>query len=193
MPTISRRRTVVSLYLGNYEAELDELYNQVMKAQRAESVQPKRMSSKSEAFALAKRYDELAEEARESAVEVTVWAVSFRTWTELEEKHPPRPGNQRDQLSGFNRAGFLADLVTASLASDPDGGIDPRDLDKLLEVGGKILDELGGEEMSRFHYAKLEKAAWDMNNSEVDLPKESLAYVITQANGAESRRRSASE
>lgn len=174
MPKIERRRRTIRFYQGHYEDRLNLLRERVVQAEIMDR-QQQRMSSKSLAAKLAREHDKLAAEAEETAVDVTVWAISRTDWSPLADRHPPRDGEVEDRRNGVNMETFTADLVLASLV-EPDAA---TDLDDRLAKGRDILDELG--DLSQAHWRRLEIAAWEVNVTDDDLPKSSLVSLLQQS------------
>ena len=205
MSTIERRSTVVPLYQGAYAQRLADLLDETMAKQRAaeaaeadeESAGPRRVGQVSlarqlatEAKSLAKQYDDLLAEAETRTVKVTLWEISYRHWSGLRDEHPPRDDDRRDATFGMNMKTFPSAVLRASLVpSDQSANI--TDLTRLVALGQSILDELG--DISGMHYAKLEKAAWDMNVEDDALPKFSLVSLLTEASASDSTPPPASE
>lgn len=188
MPKIERRRTKVTLYPGNYEAELADLLERAMAAQREEeSSGTRRAGTKSKAVALAKDYDEKRAEAVSAGVEVTLWAISYLDWGPLADEHPPRDGNADDAKQGVNMDTFPAALLRASLVT-PDT---TNSLEELKAAGEIALRELGA--ISRVHYVKLETAAWNVNVGDDSIPKFSLVSLLKAQRDLDSKRPSESE
>lgn len=208
MSKIERRRRVVSLHHGNYEAELAALLDKTMAAQRAEASDgaagaPRRAGQRSdqkESVALASRYDALLTEAEESAVKVPVWAITHDEWSQLADEHPPRddlPEDkengvaarvfQDDKDRGVNAKTFPPQLLRAALV-DPsvhvDGDTSEERLTNRIAMGDKILADLG---LSRIHYVKLETAAWNVNVGDDALPKFSLVLFLKQGSEDDSK------
>lgn len=176
MPKIERRRMTVPLYQGHYEAQLSELVDKVMAAERAEeSGGARRFGGKSEAMTLAKQYDDLVTEAEEQAVRVTVWAIRYDQFGQIADEHPPREGNADDRLRGVNLKTFPMQLLLASLAPPE---TDADTVEELVAAGKAVLKELG--HISQLHYVKLERAAWDVNVGDDALPKSSLVSLLRQ-------------
>lgn len=171
---IERRRATVTLYQGNYEAELADLMERAMAAQRAENTSVRRFGEKSESMALAAEYDALLAKAEEDAVKVTVWAISNNEWQPLADEHQPREDDAKDATFGVNMSTFPAVLLRASLVAPGETG-----------DGEKILAELG--DISRVHYLKLETAAWNVNVGSDALPKFSLVSLMTEAKEPDSK------
>ena len=188
MPTkIERRRTTVTLYQGNYEQELADLMEQALAAQREEEIAGnKRQGTRSKSIQLAKKHDELITEAEQSAVKVTVWAISYNEWGPLADRHPPRENDGSDSQRGVNMKTFPPDLLYASLA-EPGVG----DLDEMLTAGKGALRELG--DLSQVQYVKLENAAWNVNVGDDALPKYSLVSLLKRQRDPDSTPLSDSE
>lgn len=174
MPTkIERRRTVVTLYQGDLEHQLTDLMEQALAAQRHEELTAnQRAGTRSKAMQLAKKHDELVASAEDTAVKVTVWAISYNEWGPLADRHPPREDEGEDKNRGVNFKTFPRDLLYVSLV-DPSQDLD---LDEKLAAGKVALRELG--DLSQVHYIKLENAAWNVNVGDDALPKYSLASLL---------------
>jgi hypothetical protein len=186
MTKIERRRATVTLHHGNYEAELAELLDKTMAAQRKEETTPGRFSEKSAAIALAKQHDDLLAEAEASAIKITVWAIRHDEWSVIADEHPPREDDAEDAKRGLNMKTFPKALLLASLA-EPKDYADP--VGQQAE-GQRILDDLAP---SRVHYAKLESAAWNVNVGDDALPKFSLVSLLKQQRDPDSGQQPDSE
>lgn len=171
MPKIERRHTVVTLYQGGYEHQLQQLEAEAITAQTNDEM-VKRQGSKSTAAKLAKKYDDLRREAEETAVTVTVWALSHREWSQLADQHPKRNEDSADQRLGFNTA-TLPDALIAPCLVEPEGA---SSLSDRVAKGQAVLDDLG--DLSHVHHLKLQAAAWEVNTGDDDLPKYSLASLL---------------
>lgn len=181
MPKIERRRATVTLYQGHYEPRLAELVEKIDKAEREEARGQQRNATKSKAMALAKEHDELVDEAAESAAKVTVWALSYLEFGPLQDRHPPRDDEPRDERSGVNMKTFPPALARCSLVEPGTA----KDLDDLLVQGEVALRELG--DLSHLHYTKLERAAWDVNVGDDALPKYSLVSMLKRRRDPDSK------
>ena len=117
-------------------------------------------------MALAKQYDTKAAEAEAAGVEVVINEISNTAWQKLADEHPPREDDERDKFNALNMSTFPAALLKVAL--DPAASVD--------------LDEL-----SRVHYVKLERAAWNLHNGADEIPKESLVSLLNQQRDADSK------
>lgn len=184
MTTVERRSTVVQLHQGGYAQQLKDLLDETMAAQRAEdSGGPRRVGERSKAMDLAKKYDKLLAEAESSAISVTLWEISYRHWGFLSDAHPPREGDKTDEVRGVSMKTFPHALLCASLVSGEKSEL-VTDTNKLVELGQATLDGFG--DISRLHYAKLERSAWAINVEDDALPKHSLVSLLTQASEPDS-------
>lgn len=165
MSKIERRKITVKLYPGNYASRLSALRDDITSALIAEESAPKRANTRSRAAALAREHDKLQTEAEEVALNVEVREISNIAWQRLADEHPPREQELGDQRAGMNIKTFPAALLRAALGD--------TDLD---------LDE-----MSRAHYMKLERAAWDLHNEGGDFPKVSAVSLLKQAKDTDSK------
>lgn len=201
MSKIERRRRVVPLQHGHYEAKLAALFDKVMAAQRAEAADttanaPRRAGQRRpqlESVKLATEYDQLQTEAEESAREVVVWAITHDEWSQLLDDHPPRddiPEDKEngvaakkfdlDKTRGVNTKTFPPLLLRASL-TDPDEDLN---LDERIANGEQILKDL---KLSQIHYVKLETGAWNVNVGDDALPKFSLVSFLNQGSDGDSK------
>ncbi len=195
---IERRRATVTLYQGDVEQQLADLRNQALAAERVESAGQRRHGTKSESIALAKAHDDLLAGAEESAVKLTVWAISYLEWGPLADDHPPRQdvavkdqgvaaeSFPDDKQRGVNMKTFPPALLRASLVEP---GV-ATDLADLLAKGEVVLS---GLDLSRVHYVKLERAAWNVNVGDDALPKFSLVSLLKQQRDLDSKQRNDSE
>lgn len=183
---ITRRRAVVTLFQGNYEAELADLMERAMSALRVEEAGQKRAASKSTANALAREFDAKTAEAEETAEKVTVWALRYDQMQDLEDEHPARDGDATDARFGVNMRTFPKALLEASL-------VDPSttsDLSEIKTAGAAALADL---DVRKAHYKKLETAAWNVNVGDDNIPKESLTLLLKQARDPDSKQQPDSE
>lgn len=183
MSKIERRRTVVTLYQGDLEAQLADLLDKAMAAERAEALTVRRMAQKSEAMELARQHDELLATAEEAAVKVTIWAITNTQWSLLANEHPPREDDAEDKRRGVNMETFPEALLHASLVSPEDSG--GLGLEALLTKGADALAAIG--DISRVQYVKLERAAWNVNVGDDALPKYSLVSLLREQRDPDSK------
>ena len=163
-----RRKAVVTLYPGNYQAELNELMERALEAERnKKAAGPRRAGQKSVTTAddLAEEYDAKLAEAEAAGVEVVLREISNMEWERLLEAHPPRDGDARDLAVGYDRPAFQRALVEAAIG---DAAID-------VDV------------MSRAHFIKLANAAAELHGADDSLPKESLASLLKEYREAASK------
>ncbi len=124
---IERRRRIVPLHQGNYEAELVDLMNQAMAARRAEVAEEaeaaeaagpplragQRAASKrpKKSLQIALQHDELLTESEQTAVKVPVWAIGHDEWSQLADDHPPREDIPEDKEAGVAAKTFPDDRL----------------------------------------------------------------------------------
>jgi hypothetical protein len=169
-----RRKAVVTLYPGNYQAELNDLMERALAAEReGRATGPRRAGAKAktDADALAQEYDAKLAEAEAASVEIVLREISNMEWEELAEAHPPREDDARDAVAGFNRQAFQRALVEAS-------------------IGDKAIDL---DAMSRAHFMKLANAATELHGADDSLPKESLVSLLKQYRESGSKQQPDSE
>lgn len=179
MTAITRRHAIVTLYDGDHHAKLSTLIEEAMSAygDEATGVSPQRFGTKSVANAKAIEYDAAVKEAEETATKVAVWALRYDHMTDLQDEHPPRTGEVADESYGVNMKTFPRALAEISLI-DPVTTDQVTDLAELQSMGRAAMLELG---VSKAQYLKLESAAWNVNNLGDEIPKESLASLLTEA------------
>lgn len=203
MSKIERRHKVVKLYRGNIEPELTALLDKAMAAHRAEAAEeakevegpPRRIGQVPKSKALKKsieygiQYDKLLTDAEEAAVAVTVWAIGYDEWSQLNDAHPAREPIAANEETGVTAKAYLKDqergvnvdtfpplLLKAALV-DPD--VEVADLEDRIAKGTQILADLSP---SRTDYVKLETAAWNVNVEGDAIPKAfSLVSFLTAA------------
>lgn len=177
---MERRRITVTLYPGNFEAEIADLERRALAAAVAETSAVKRAGTRSESMRLAKERDDRLAEASTSAVDVTVWAISYLEWGPLADEHPPRDDDPGDKRHGVNLKTFPLALLKVSLVTPGEA----KSFDDLKARGESALTGLG--EISRVQYAKLETGAWEVNVGDDALPKYSLVSLLKQQRGPDS-------
>lgn len=187
MSITDRRRTTVTLFSGQFEAELSDLFDRASQAQVAEATQPKRASTKSEAMRLAKEWDDKRAEAEKTARKVLVWAISYTHFGPLQDEHPPREDEAEDQVHGANMKTFPLALLKAALVTPADDDT----VEQLKAKGEAALEALGG--LSQVQYKKLELAAWAVNVGDDALPKFSLVSLLQQQRDPDSKQPNASQ
>lgn len=169
---VAPREKVVEIYSGDVEALLESLNAAITEAHADEAVRPKRNAQKSEALRLAEEYDKVVEAAREEAVKVTLRAVPHRTYRQLQEAHPLRKGNKRDEVYGVNEDTFFAALVKASLVSP--------------EVTDEQFEEFE-DSCAAAAWLRLTNTAFELTTGEVALPKSSAVSVLRRMRGSDSQ------
>jgi hypothetical protein len=170
-PLMSTPRTiVVHLLPGDYNTKLSELAERVDQAEReARSDKRKRAA----AMKLAEEIDELRDPANiPGVVSVTVRGIPERAQRQMQDAAPPRKGNTRDEIYGFDEDAYTAALVEASLVSPV--------------VTPEQFEEWRGT-VSGPHWAQVRDAALDVNNRVVDLPKSSAVSLLLAGRADESR------
>lgn len=168
-----RRKATVTLYTGNFQAELNELAERALEAAKtAKASGPQRAGQKpkTEVDDLAAEYDAKVAEREASGVEVSLVEVSNMEWEELSEAHPPREDDDLDERAGFNRPAFQRALVEASV-------VEPKvDL----------------KTMSRANYMKLVNAVTELHGADDAIPFVSLVSQLKQYRESDSRQQPAS-
>lgn len=171
--TVERRKAVVTLYQGDYQARLDDLIDRAAAALRDEAAAgPVRAGQKSKAMQLGREHDALLAEAEAAAVQVTLTEISHAAYQKLADEHPPRtdkdddgkPAHPEDRAHGVNMKSFPGALLRASLA-----------------------DDLSLDDLSQLHYIKLERAAWNLHAGDDALGKFSLVSRLTELRGSDSK------
>jgi hypothetical protein len=129
------------------------------------------------------RMDALEAEMRESVETFTLRALPHRrtpgddrpTWTELEQRHPPRRDDNNEVLDddkgpGFNTETFYDDLIRLCTVSPE---MDDEDWDTLLSV------------LSEGQFAQFSLAASMLNRAGVDIPLSRAALRAKRRTSAE--------
>lgn len=178
--TTHRRSVTVDLFPGEYEQQLVDAMNEAQDAYRREVMAGGvRFGQKSAAAKAAAAFDALRDNPPDPIESVTLWQVGYLDWDDLVELHPANKDKPEDVAHGVNMDTFPRELLHLSLvAPDHEGELTER-----LSAGKAALRKLSP---SRVHYLKLEASAWSVNNEALNLPKESLASLLTQQRGDDS-------
>lgn len=128
--------------------------------------------------ALAERVEAVRHEMAAASATFRLRAVGRRQWTQLYAEHPPRDGDQRDAVTGFNRDTFFEALTKACIA-------DPQISDAQWEQLAELL--------SSAQWDALVDAAWDVNQKGVDVPFSSAASRALSTTAPASERPEGSE
>lgn len=171
------RTTTVTLCPGGVEQRLDELMDLIDVA-RAEEKSTRRMNDRPESVRLAEEYDRLLDEHEAKIVTVTLSEVPARQYREMQENHPPRKGNRRDEQLGFSEPDFLRSLVEASIVEP---AVTPEQFAEFADS------------VSEWNWKKLTTSAWALANTEPDLPKPRAVSLLRQMAERESRQRGGTE
>lgn len=162
-----REQTVV-LLPGDYQARFDALVAEVdALEEQAQSDRRKRAA----AMRKAEEVDAMRDPANvEGAIVVTVREVPNVRWRQLQDDCPPRPGNKRDEIYGFDEDRFALAAIVESIA-DPEG-----------------VTEDHVAELSPANFRKLRDAVFEVNEREVAIPKSSAVSVLLRSRADESKR-----
>lgn len=162
-----REQTVV-LLPGDYQDRLDALAAEVGELEeQAQSDKRKRPA----AVKKAEEYDALRDPANiDGAIVVTIREIPSVRWRQLQDDCPPRKGNKRDEIYGFDEDRFGISAVVNSIAA-PDG-----------------VTEEHVAELSTANFRKLRDAAFEVNEREVAIPKSSAVSVLLRSRAEESKR-----
>lgn len=170
-----REKTVV-LLPGDYADRLNALAEQVDQLEN-EAASDKR--KKAAALEKAKELDELRDPANiDGAVTVVLREIPGVRWRQLQDDHPPRKSNQRDEIYGYNEDAFHKAAVRACL-------VEP-------EVTDEQFDEFVAA-VSAANWRKIRDAALELNEREVAIPKSSAVSVLLANRADESKRQRATE
>lgn len=138
--------------------------NEELQALAAQGMKGARVGSKPTAqIKKAKQVQELEREIEESSVVFRFRALPKADWRALCDDHPPRPDNEVDQWTGYNRDAVLDQAVRDSL------------IDPVFDAAS--WDELG-QTLSGGEWDELRKAANKVNRGVVESPKSVLASMI---------------
>lgn len=116
--------------------------------------------------------DAIADQMRESTIQLRFRALPRKDWFGLLEKHPPREGNSQDRALGLNQDSFFDDLIPRSL-------VDPE-LDK--DTLSELLDLISGAD-----YQNITLAVFSINQHEVSVPFSLSGSRATSSSGATSK------
>lgn len=188
---IERSRTVVSLYKGRYQVQLDELLNRSLAALRAEETAGPLRTGQGilESTRLGKEYDDLVVVAEDDAYKVSVFALPYDLGRYLRDAHPPREDNLEDQARGVNMDTYVDALLKASLVDDEELSVG-ADAEDAIARGAEILAEMSP---TAVQYKRLATAAYNVNNGDDALPKFSLVSKLMELREPESKEPSAPE
>lgn len=128
--------------------------------------------------AAAQRVVDIGDEMAAASAVFRLRAVGRRKWTDLYAEHPPRPDDKRDAMTGFNRDSFFDALVKACI-------VDPQISDAEWDALADLL--------SAAQWEALVDAAWEVNQSGVDVPFSSAASRALNRTGPASERPTGSE
>lgn len=138
------------------DGELDSAYRHAVEALDAAKEQAQAEDSLASVGVsqARQRLTDLREQMQAATVEFVVEAVGRKRWTELVAEHPPREGNVRDGVLGFDQEGMAVDLLT-------EGIIEPK-LDDDQRAG--LFDEL----LTEGQFNELANLAYRLNRRGVD-------------------------
>lgn len=105
---------------------------------------------------LTARLEELRAEMGEATVEFVIRALPEKQFTKVLTEHPPREGDKRDAVMGWNIDDVVEQLIRRG-TEEPN--LDDEDWQILLE-----------ETLNRATYAQLTNAAWSVNDKDVSVP-----------------------
>lgn len=163
MTTIEPRTAVVSIFQGDYLDRIRHLEQKHKAAVEAEKSGPPRMLSDLPLSAsLADEHAALVAEAEDSALNITIRALSRKAWRTLVAEHPVRPDNKADEIVGVNEDTFKDALVPVSI-------VDPKLTD----------DEL--DQLSDAQYDSIYYTAFGLNRGTQPDPK---VLPVSQPNQA---------
>lgn len=160
-------RTVDVCLRGDLVSEHQELEAELRQARNEESGNDRLGGSR--AGQIAKKVEAIEAEMQESTVSVRLRALPRKRWRALMDDHPPKKGDKGDEAVGVHLETFLHEAARECLIDDD------------LREAWDDLPLTSGE------YDRLTTAAWDLNRRGVDVPKSSLASLITQRNAGASK------
>lgn len=170
------REKKVPLLPGDYQDRISALAEQIDEAEsQAQSDKRKRAV----ADKLAQEIDALRDAANvDGAVVVTVREIPEVKKRQLQDDCPPRKGNKRDEIYGYDEDAYATALVRASL-------VDPAVTDEQFDEWRATV--------SAPNFKKIRDAAFDVNEREVNLGKQSAVLLLRQARGDASRQQDDTE
>lgn len=127
---------------------------------------------------LVEAMEALRERMEASKVTFTIEPMAWTDRVNLQSLHPPRGGQQLDQMRGYNVVTFLPELIKASTVSveDADG-----------DVATEIPDEAWQSMFSVLNYGSVDRLAGlalNVNDEDVRVPSSARSLLESQDSGA---------
>lgn len=146
-------RTVELCLRGDLQADWEDLQQQLAAAQR--DAAPRSLSDPPAGEEIEERIREVEAAMAGAVLTVRLRAQNRKTFKDMALKHPPREGDQRDKLYGFNVEAFNAELIRISCV-EPE--FDEEKWERLTEV------------LTPGQYQMLADTCEVLNHSQVDVP-----------------------
>jgi hypothetical protein len=160
-------RSVPVCLRGDLYADLEELDRQLRTLQSS----PRESLADGEGqHELARQIEDLREAMREATRDFRLRSLGRKGWQELRAAHPPRSGDEKDELHSVNVETFYPALVRASVVEPP---LDDADWAR-LEIC-----------LSDQQWEDLVAAAVVLNRQSVSVPFSSAASEILQTSASE--------
>lgn len=165
------RTETVWLLPADYEDRLADLSRRIDEAHAASRSDKRKRAA---ADKLAAELDEQRDPANVAgAVAILVREVPNRVEEKLLNEHPPRKGNRRDQIHGYNVDTFPSALVRLALV-EPE--VTDAQFDEWLATVGPA------------RWGKVWDAVNRVNHGEIEVPKSSAVSLLREMRATESRR-----
>lgn len=183
-----RRWDIVLIPRAEHTAALADLQRQIATAQASENIVGRRQGTRSKAATKALQFDKLNAKADAEATKVQVNELAYDEFGPLQDLHPPRSGDEQDKRAGYNRDTFPLAVLKASLVEQDSA----EDVDDLVAKGDAAFAALKPS-LGRLQYARLERAAWQVNVGDDALPLFSAVSLLKAANERGSQQQPDSE
>lgn len=154
-------KTVELCLRGDLVAEWEDLDRQL----RQQDSGDKRLVGSPNSKRIATRMQKLEQEMTDSTVVFRLRALSRRAFMDFLAAHPPREDDERDQLLGYNRETYFADLTRTCLVEPV---LDDDEWEPLLEA------------LSARQWDVLSATAVSLNTDDVSVPFSVAASHILQ-------------
>jgi hypothetical protein len=160
------------------EEELDELQRQAAKRPGRNADKPDE-TLKDKALELKAVQDEI----QETQVRIDFRALTKDRWQSLTEQHPPRPGHNVDQLTGYNGSAAVEASVRLCITSpvfedclDPDCSHAWENEDGVTEGCGTWQHFV--KVVNPSEWAELKERSLQVNRGVIEAPKSALAEAV---------------
>jgi hypothetical protein len=185
----SKRPTkVVEICLQtDLQEQYEGLHKELAEAYAAEQ-NDKRLNSGGRSRQIAQQIEALEREMADYVILFRLTAISPRAWSDLQDEHPPREGNNDDLLLGYNPQTFF-DAAIRACTIEPSDMDDEAWLDLLghpedepddakSDSDGDDAEDDGSGKLTPKQYSDLQGAVMALNVRKVSLPNSYAASRI---------------